>query len=122
MGGPLHEIPEDRLHDPREESEFFQSFPEEAKEEMRERWRKDEGHDVDVIELRKQTWKLYVIEMAGFFVFFHIFNIVRSPSMILVALVVGGLTGAVAALLRAGTTLYPSHLKYIATDAPWPRF
>lgn len=123
MEKALHEIPEDRLHDPREESEFFQGLPEKAKEEMRERWRKDEGYHEEIQELRRYTWKLHMAEMAGFFVFFHIFSILAHPAMILVALLVGALTGALAAWLRAGPLLYPfiAGLGYVASGG-WNPF
>jgi len=103
----LHEIPEDRLHDPREESEFFQGLPEEAKEEFRERWRKEEGRHEKSRELRNYTWKIHMAEMAGCFVFFHMFAIFANPWMLPAAIVAGAATGAAAALLKAGTTLYP---------------
>ncbi|MHC4449843.1 MAG: hypothetical protein ACYS0E_06835 [Planctomycetota bacterium] len=117
MERALHEIPEDRLHDEREESELFQRLPADAQEEMRERWRREEGRHVDVIELRKQTWKIFMAEMAGCFVFFHFFGILRNPGMILVAIAGGGLTGAVAAAVRAGPLLYPviAGVGYVAT-------
>lgn len=107
MQRALHEIPEDRLHDPREESEFFQGLPEEAKEEFRDRWRREEGRHEEVRELLRYTWKVYIAEMAGCFVFFHVFGILHSPVIFLVAVVAGGLTGAVAAAAHAGPLLYP---------------
>jgi len=117
MEKALHEIPEDRLHDEREESEFFQRLPEQAQEEMRERWRREEGRHGDVIELRKQTWKIFMAEMAGCFVFFHFFGILSNPALILLAIAGGGLTGAVAAAVRAGPLLYPAiaGIGYVAT-------
>jgi hypothetical protein len=101
----MHEIPEDRVHDEREHSDFFQGMPPHAQEEMRERWRKEEGRHESVIELRKYTWRCFIFEMAGCFVFFHIFNILHHPWMFLFAIFAGGLTGAVAAAVRAGPLL-----------------
>ena len=107
MDRALHEIPEDRLHDPREHSEFFQGLPEHAKEEFRDRWRRDEGRHEEIRDLRRYTWKLHIGEMVACFVFFHIFGILHHPLIFVVAVVAGGLTGAVAAALRAGPLLYP---------------
>jgi len=103
----LHEIPEDRLHDPREQSEFFHGLPEEAKEEFRERWRREEGRHEEIRALRRYTWKLHVAEMVGCFVFFHVFGILHHPVILVVAVVAGALTGTVAAATRAGPLLYP---------------
>ncbi|MHC4954243.1 MAG: hypothetical protein ACYTGZ_10155 [Planctomycetota bacterium] len=104
----LHEIPEDRAHDAREHAEEFQRLPEEAKDDLRDRWRRAEGQTVRMKTLRRYSIRGYVIEMMVTFVFFHFFVILFHPWILPVAIVIGGLTGWVAAKLRAGTSLYPA--------------
>jgi len=104
---PLHQIPLDREHDPREEAEAFQRLPEEAKEEIREVWRRQEGTHEDMRMLRRYSIRGYVIEMACVFVFFELFAMLRHPFVIIPAAIIGAATGWVAAKVRAGQSSYP---------------
>jgi len=104
----LHAIPADRAHDPREHAEAFLRLPDDAKDDLRDRWRIAEGQTDRMKGLRKNSIRGYVIEMAVTFVIFNAFVILFHPIVLLVALVVGGLTGWVAGRFRAGTSLYPA--------------
>ena len=82
---PVHEIPEDRLHDTREAEEWFQRLPPHAQEEFRGNWRKEErgGH---TREARiQETTKRYLIEGALLFVIFEIL----FTNMTLISLALG---------------------------------
>ncbi|MEM8883969.1 MAG: hypothetical protein AAGD14_07875 [Planctomycetota bacterium] len=107
MEKALHEIPEDRIHDPREENEFFQGLPAHVQEEMREAWRREEGQGSERAERRNYTYKVFVFEMVACFVFIHIFGIFRSPVIFVWAAACGAITGVVAARARAGSISYP---------------
>jgi hypothetical protein len=103
----LHEIPEDRIHDAREDSQAFQALPAAAQEEFRGRWRKEESCAPEFSARRRYTWKVYAAEMAGGFVFFSFWTILAHPSYILLAVAAGACVGLLAGVLRAGVLLYP---------------
>jgi len=103
----LHEIPEDRIHDAREDSAMFQGLPAATQEEFRDRWRKEERSGPEFCARRRYTWKVYAAEMTGAFVLFSFWTILAQPSFILFAALAGGGVGFLAGLLRAGVLLYP---------------
>ena len=97
--GTVHEIPEDRVHDPREEAEWFCRLPEHAREEYRDRWRVQEVGTQKVQETRRQTTTRYVVEGTAITVFCAILIGPGFWTLILAPLV-GGAMGAVARALR----------------------
>lgn len=103
----LHEIPEDRIHDPREDSEAFQALPAATQEEFRDRWRMEEGSGPEFLARRRYSRKVYTVEMAAGFVVLSFWTILEQPSYLLVAAVSGAAVGFLAGLLRAGVLLYP---------------
>jgi len=104
---PLHEIPLDREHDPREHAEAFQRLPTEAQEEIREAWRRADGSHEEMRTVRRYSIRGYVIEMACVFAFFELFAMLRHPFIIVPAIAIGAATGWVAAKVRAGQSSYP---------------
>jgi len=104
--GSVFVIPEDRVDDPREQTEWFARLPDHAKDEFREMWRIEEGQGKHQKLRRKHTTHQYVVEMAGVVAFFAI--LCDSPSLvgILFAPIVGGAAGFLAASLRASNWLY----------------
>ena len=95
----VHEIPEDREHDPREQEEWFHRLPEQAREEMRDRWRAHEHGTQKVRETRRLTTKRYVTEGAAIAAFCAVLVGAGIFGLILAALV-GGVMGAIARAAR----------------------
>ena len=115
----MHEIPEDRIHDTREDSPMFQALPADVQDEFRDRWRHAEGTSDRFRDLRRYTWKVYAAEMAVTFVFFYFWIILAHPLAIFWAAATGALTGVVAGFLRAGQILYPvlAGVGYVASGS-----
>jgi hypothetical protein len=98
----VHAIPEDRVHDPREQEEWFQRLPPHAQEEARDRWRDDEDESEERKRRRHDTTMRYLIEgvllFSGTLFFFRSISFVTS----LTAIVAGVAMGAVWRHLRMG--------------------
>ena len=95
----VHEIPEDREHDLREQEEWFHRLPEHAREEMRDRWRAQQAGTQKVRETRRLTTKRYVAEGAAIAAFCAVLAGSGFFGLILAALV-GGVMGAIARAAR----------------------
>ncbi|MCZ6572026.1 MAG: hypothetical protein O7C98_02545 [Planctomycetota bacterium] len=102
----VHDLPEDRVGDPREEQEWFQRLPEHAKEEMRERWRGQERHLDRIRQRSKESIVRYAVEGAAILPLFEI--IFFSPGWVRfgASIIAGALMGLVCALTRAGQYRY----------------
>ena len=68
----VHEIPEDRIADPREQEEWFCRLPAHGREELRRRWRIAEGISAEYRDTRQRTTRGYAIEGAVFFAIFDL--------------------------------------------------
>ncbi|MFQ5845812.1 MAG: hypothetical protein ACE5JG_12585, partial [Planctomycetota bacterium] len=106
-GGHLvHDIPEDRISDPREEEGWFRRLPEGAKRELRDRWRTDEGR-LSTIQGRWRARNVrYVVEGVGLLVVFEVLFGQATPLSFGAAAGVGAVMGLVCAALRAGRESY----------------
>lgn len=106
--GPVFETPEDRAGDAREEAEWFQRLPDHAKEDLRERWRTQEGEGRHQKKRRKRTTRVYVVESTVIFLLLEI--LLHSPTWIsaLAAPLFGAATGLAAGLLRSNGPTYAS--------------
>jgi hypothetical protein len=103
---PVYHIPEDRVHDPREEEEWLHRLPEHARDELREVWRTQEGQGRLQKFRRKETTKTYVVEAAVVFMVLEL--LLQSPTRyhLLAAGIFGAAAGALAALVRASAPSY----------------
>lgn len=103
---PVYEIPEDRVHDAREEHEWLHRLPEHARDDLREAWRTQEGEGRKQKKRRKETTKVYVVEAAIAFMVLEV--LLQAPTLL--SLVAAGLFGAaaggVAALFRSNAPSY----------------
>jgi hypothetical protein len=104
--GLVVEVPEDRLHDPREQAPLFARLPEHAKEDLRDRWRAAEGARGDQVLRRKETALRWVAEGAALLALAE--ALLHTPTRLglLLAAGVGAATGAVAAALKPGPLRY----------------
>ncbi len=103
---PVHDLPEDRVGDPREEQEWFQRLPEHAKEEMRDRWRGQERQLDRIRQRSKESIVRYAVEGAAILPLFEI--VFFSPGWLRIgaSILAGALMGLVCALTRAGQYRY----------------
>ena len=99
-------IPDDRMEDPREQTEWFTRLPDHAKDEFRELWRIQDGEGKHQRMRRKHTTHHYVLEMGGIVAVFAL--VLESPTFLgfLLAFVFGAVAGYLAALVRAANNLY----------------
>ena len=98
----IHAIPEDRVHDPREQEASFQRLPPHAQEEFRERWRDDEDASEERKQRRHDTTVRYLVE--GVLLFCGTLFFFRSISFFtgLEAMVAGAAMGFVWRYFRMG--------------------
>ncbi|MCK6460796.1 MAG: hypothetical protein L6Q95_13000 [Planctomycetes bacterium] len=104
--GLVVQVPEDRLHDPREEAPLFARLPEHAKEDLRDRWRAVEGVRGDQVLRRKETALRWVAEGAALLALVE--ALLHTPARLglLLAAGVGAATGACAAVAKPGPLRY----------------
>jgi len=104
--GLVVEVPEERLHDPREEAPLFARLPEHAKAEIRNRWDAAEGVRGDQVARRKDTALRWVAEGAA--LLFLAEALLHTPTRLglMLAAAVGAATGAFAAALKPGPIRY----------------
>lgn len=90
----------------RERAEWFARLPDHAKEEIRDRWRAQEGVRGHQVQRRKETSHRWVVEGAA--LFFLSVAILQMPSRLglVLAAVIGGAIGRVAALVKPGPLVY----------------
>ncbi|MFI5402051.1 MAG: hypothetical protein ACHQ1G_03870 [Planctomycetota bacterium] len=90
----------------REQAEWFARLPEHAKEELRDRWRAQEGVRGDQVLRRKETSYRWVAE--GAVLFFLAVAVLQMPSRLglILAAVIGAAIGRVAALVKPPPLLY----------------
>lgn len=100
----VHPVPVDRRDDPREQQKWFLRLPEHAKRELRARWRAAEGRSASGKHRQNTTFYRYLCESAGVFGLAQ--AVFHGPEAALVGALYGGLAGAAAARLRAGTYAY----------------
>lgn len=98
----VFEIPEDRVHDSREQEPRFQRLPEEEKEGLREIWRFSDRVLAEIRRRRRTTTRRYVIESGLLFLILVPFR----WEAIVIGVPLGMVCGFLAARLRAGTMLY----------------
>jgi hypothetical protein len=103
----VHYTPEDRAHDPREQQGWFLRLPEHAKQDLREKWKIQEGGSEAQIARRKATMWRYVLESVGIFVVPLFLFMSLGWLSLLCSIVVGAAVGFLAARIRAGTFQYP---------------
>ena len=94
-------IPEDRMEDPREQEDWFARLPDEAKDELRDRWRMEEGKAPVQAQRRMTTLNRYVLE--GLILFGTMELLFGTTLSCLLAAVVGGIAGYVAGRIRSGS-------------------
>jgi hypothetical protein len=99
-------IPEDRIEDPREQVEWFGRLPEHAKEELRERWRGQEGTRGDQKRRRKDTTLRWILEGGALLLLAE--AVLQKPTLLGLALA----SAAGAAVGWAGALLKPGALRY----------
>jgi hypothetical protein len=98
----VHDVPEDRVQDPREDDEWFRRLPERAKQEMRGRWRTQDLQGAQIRELRKvSTWR-YVAQGAALLLIIETVFAPSSWARTGAALLAGAALGFACALVRAG--------------------
>jgi hypothetical protein len=99
-------VPEDRLDDPRELAPSFARLPDHAKEDLRNRWRRQEGVHAEQVVRRKDTTHRWVAEGAA--IFFVAVALLQMPTRLglVVAAAVGAGLGAVASRLKPGPLVY----------------
>ncbi len=114
-------VPEDRIDDPRELAPSFARLPDHAKEELRDRWRAQEGVHGKQVMRRKETAHRWVMEGAAvFFVSVALFQMPTRFGLILAA-VIGGAIGFLAARVKPGALRYGVLFAafYVAFAAFW---
>ena len=102
----VYYLPEDRAHDPREHEEWFLRLPEQAKQEFRERWSREEQHRPEFLAKRRRTLRLQVGEGALFFLVIFVFFFHTSVGDGAKAILAGAGLGLVAWKIRAGPYEY----------------
>jgi len=99
-------VPEDRMGDPREAAPSFARLPDHAKEELRDRWRAQEGVHGKQILRRKETSHRWVVEGATlFFLSVALFQVPARLGLVLAA-AVGAAIGFLAARVKPGALSY----------------
>ena len=101
----VHEIPEDRIDDPREHEEWFCRLPVHGREELRRRWRIAEGIGAEYRDTRARTTRRYVLEGAALFAVFDLlvaFFTSFHAGRFLIAAIVGAGFGWVSRRLYVG--------------------
>jgi len=99
-------VPEDRIKDPRELAPSFARLPDHAKEELRDRWRAQEGVHGKQVLRRKETSHRWVIEGASVFFLSVALFLVPTGLGLLLAAAVGGAIGYAAARVKPGALRY----------------
>lgn len=99
-------MPEDRIEDPRERVEWFARLPGHAKEELRDRWRAQEGVHGEQVVRRKETSHRWAAEGAG--LFFLSVALLQMPTRL--GLILAAALGA--GIGYAASRLKPSPLVY----------
>ncbi len=103
---PLHLIPEDRVHDSREDTDWFRGLPGELQDELRERWRHNEGAGARHRARRNRNMRTYAVEMAGAYVFLVLALGGLSLQVVALAALMGTVAGSACVLFRASTPIY----------------
>jgi len=103
---PVVHVPEDRVHDPREEAPLFARLPEHGKEELRNRWRAAEGSSAEQVSRRGETSHRWVVEGAALFSLSV--GLLQMPTRLelILAGFLGAVIGWVAARVKPPPILY----------------
>lgn len=101
-----HDVPADRLDDPREIAPAFARLPDHAKAEMRDRWRMQEGVHGEQVERRKETSHRWAAEGAGLFSLSVGLLMMPTRLELLIAAVLGAAIGYAASRVKPAPLMY----------------
>lgn len=99
-------VPEDRIEDPRERVEWFTRLPDHAKEELRDRWRAQEGVHGEQVVRRKDTSHRWAAEGAGLFFLSVALLLMPTRLELLLGAVLGAAIGYTASRVKPSPLVY----------------
>jgi len=103
---PLHHVPEDRVGDPRENEDWFRRLPAPMQDELRERWRHEEGAGARQRARRHRNVRLYALESAVVYVLLMAVFAAFRFDVLVFAAAFGAGAGALSAVLRLATPAF----------------
>jgi len=95
---PLHHVPEDRVGDPRENEGWFRRLPAAMQDELRERWRHEEGAGTRQRARRHRNVRVYGAESAVVYVLLMVLFAASRLDVLLIAAIFAVGTGSVLGL------------------------